>query len=51
MIGDLSVVCDFLEVFLDDIGDLPSEREVKFSIDLVHGTSPVSLVLYRMLTS
>ena len=45
----LPVVCEFLEVFPNDISDLPPEREVEFSIDLVPGTSPVSMAPYRML--
>lgn len=45
---DLLVVCKFSEVSPDDIIDLPLEREVKFSIDLVHGTRHVSMVPYRM---
>jgi len=50
-IGDLSVVQEFPEVFLDDIIDLPPEREVKFAIDLASGTSPISIVPYRMFAS
>ena len=46
MIGELPVVCDFREVFPYDISDLPLEREVEFSIDLVPGTSPMSMTLY-----
>ena len=38
-------------MFPDDINDLPPEREVEFSIDLVSGTSPVSMAPYRMSTS
>ncbi|XP_050890007.1 uncharacterized protein LOC127095346 [Lathyrus oleraceus] len=37
VIDELQVVRDFLEVFLDDISDVPPEREVEFSIDLVPG--------------
>jgi len=32
------VVCDFPEVFPDDIADLPPEKEVEFAIELVPGT-------------
>ncbi|XP_050876539.1 uncharacterized protein LOC127080254 [Lathyrus oleraceus] len=41
VIGELSVVCDFPDVFPDNINDFSQEREVEFSIDLVPGTSPV----------
>ena len=37
MIDKLQVVCDFPEVFPDEIPDVPPEREVEFSIDLVPG--------------
>ena len=51
MITNLLVVCDFPEVFPEDISDLPSECEVEFAIDLVLGTSLVSMGLYRMYAS
>lgn len=38
----------FLKVFLEDISDLPLECEMDFSIDLVLGTSPVSMTPYRV---
>jgi len=41
----------FPEVFLDDITDLLPERKVEFAIDLVPGTSPISIAPYRMSTS
>src|SRR3954464_5441441 len=50
-IEELPIVCEFVEVFPDDIIDLPPEREVEFSIDLVPGTSPVSMAPYRMSAS
>jgi hypothetical protein len=39
-IDKLQVVCEFPEVFPDEIPDVPPEREVEFSIDLVPGTKP-----------
>lgn len=51
MIGDLPVVCDFPEVFPGDISDFPPKREVEFSIDLVHSTSPVLVAPYIMYAS
>jgi len=38
-------------VFPDDITDLPPEREVEFAIDLVPGTSPISIAPYWMSAS
>ena len=46
--GELPIVRDFPEVFLEDISDLPSEREVKFTIYLIPGTSLVWMAPYRM---
>ncbi|MCI78642.1 enzymatic polyprotein, partial [Trifolium medium] len=34
-VGALPVVCEFPDVFPDDILDLPPEREVEFAIDVV----------------
>ena len=38
-------------MFPDDVSDFPPEREVEFSIDVVPGTSPVSMSPYRMFAS
>src|SRR4030067_2895271 len=46
--SELPVVNEFLDGFPDEVADLPPEREVDFSIDLVPGTSPVSMAPYRM---
>jgi hypothetical protein len=51
VIDRLQVVCDFPEVFPDEIPDVPPKREVEFSIDLVPGTKPVSMTPYRMSAS
>ena len=45
---DVPVVRDFLDVFPDDLLGLPPEREIDFPIDLVPGTTPISLPPYRM---
>src|SRR4051812_20978074 len=49
--GELPVVCEFPEVFPEDVNELPPEREVEFSIDLIPRTSPVSMAPYRMSAS
>ena len=51
VIDKLQVVCEFPEVFPDEISDVPPEGEVEFSIDLVPGTKPVSMAPYRMSAS
>ncbi|GAU44597.1 hypothetical protein TSUD_187870 [Trifolium subterraneum] len=48
---ELPVVREFSDVFLEDISDLPPEREVEFGIDLVPGTSPISMAPYHMSAS
>ncbi|GAU51584.1 hypothetical protein TSUD_414280 [Trifolium subterraneum] len=48
---EIPVVSEFSDVFSEDISDLPPEREVEFSIDLVPGPSPISMAPYRMSAS
>ncbi|MCI42563.1 RNA-directed DNA polymerase (Reverse transcriptase), partial [Trifolium medium] len=48
---ELPVVCDFPDVFSGDVSDVPPEREVEFSIDLVPGTGLISMAPYRMSVS
>ena len=45
---DVLVVREFLDVFPDDLPGLPPDRETDFPIDLVLGTTPISLPPYRM---
>ncbi|KAK7264749.1 hypothetical protein RJT34_32359 [Clitoria ternatea] len=47
-IKNLPVVCEFPDVFPEDIPGLPPERDVEFSIDLVPGVGPISIAPYRM---
>ncbi|XP_058764601.1 uncharacterized protein LOC131638055 [Vicia villosa] len=51
IIEELKVMCKFPEFFPGEIPDVPPEREVEFSIDLVHSTIPVSMAPYRMSAS
>lgn len=44
----VSIVCDFTDVFLEELLWLPSIREIDFEIEFVPGTSSVSITLYRM---
>ncbi|GAU37126.1 hypothetical protein TSUD_278780 [Trifolium subterraneum] len=48
---EIPVVGEFSDVFPEDISDLPPERKVEFSIDLVPGTSLISMAPYRMSAS
>ena len=47
-ISNIPIVCEFPDVFPEDVTSLPPEREVEFSIDLVPGTAPISVSPYRM---
>ena len=45
---DILVVCEFPDVFLDELPGLPPDRNVEFKIELVLGTAPISRKPYRM---
>jgi hypothetical protein len=47
-IQDILVVCEFLDVFPEDLPGLPPERDVEFVIELKPGTAPVFRRSYRM---
>jgi len=42
------VVCEFPNVFLEELPGLPPDREVEFAIELIPGTTPKSRRPYRM---
>ncbi|MCI85981.1 cellular nucleic acid-binding protein, partial [Trifolium medium] len=48
---ELPVVCEFPDVLPGDVSDVPPEREVEFAINLIPGTSPISMAPYRMSAS
>ena len=41
-------VCDFADLFPDELPGLPPHREMNFSIDLYPGTDPISVAPFRM---
>ena len=45
---DIPVVCEFADVFPDDLPGLPSKRDIEFVIELQPGTAPISKRPYRM---
>jgi hypothetical protein len=47
-IQDIPVVCEFSDVFPEDLPRLPPERDVEFVIELKPGTAPISRRSYRM---
>ena len=42
------VVCDYVDVFLDELPGLPPQRVVDFGIELHPGTLPISMTSHRM---
>ena len=45
---DISVVCEYADVFSDDLPGLPPDRDIEFVIELQPGTAPISKRPYRM---
>ncbi len=45
---DIPIVCDFPDVFLEELPGLPLERKMEFAIEVMSGTAPVSIALDRM---
>jgi hypothetical protein len=50
-IAEVPVVCEFPDVFPDELPGLPLDRDVEFKIDLISGTAPISKRPYRMPTN
>ncbi|GJZ80149.1 putative reverse transcriptase domain-containing protein [Tanacetum coccineum] len=48
---DMPIICDFPEVFPDDLPGLPPPRQVDFRIELVLGSAPVARAPYRLAPS
>ncbi|XP_016706988.1 uncharacterized protein [Gossypium hirsutum] len=48
MVGDISTVREFPDVFPEELPGVPPDREVEFGIDLLPGNAPVSNAPYRM---
>ena len=47
-IESVPVVCKFSNVFPDDLPSLSSNRKLKFKIELLLGSAPISIPSYRM---
>jgi hypothetical protein len=45
---DIPIVCEYPNVFLDDLPGMPPDRDIKFLIELQPGTAPISKRSYRM---
>ena len=47
-LADIPVVCEYPDVFPDDLTGMPPDRNVEFAIELQPGTAPISRRPYRM---
>jgi hypothetical protein len=47
-IHQIPVVCEFSDVFPDELPGLPLDRDVEFGIELIPGTTPILRRPYRM---
>ncbi|KAG0476522.1 hypothetical protein HPP92_013363 [Vanilla planifolia] len=45
---DVPVVCEYPEVFLEELPGLPPDRAIEFELQLMSGVEPVSKAPYRM---
>ncbi|XP_073152943.1 uncharacterized protein [Henckelia pumila] len=48
VLADIPVVCEFADIFPNEIPGLPPMREIDFSVELVPGTLPISKAPHRM---
>ena len=47
-LGLPQVVCEYEDVFPDELSGLPPQKDVDFTIELHPGTSPISMTPHRM---
>ena len=47
-LASIPVVCEFLDIFHEDLPGLPPDRDVEFTIVLEPSTAPISRCPYRM---
>ncbi|XP_057249962.1 uncharacterized protein LOC130591075 [Beta vulgaris subsp. vulgaris] len=47
-LSDIPIVCEYPDIFPEEIPGMPPEREIDFSINLVPGSAPISKAPYRM---
>jgi hypothetical protein len=44
----IPVVCEYADVFPDELPGMPQDRDIEFTIELQPGTTPISKRPYRM---
>ncbi|KAA3477252.1 Transposon Ty3-G Gag-Pol polyprotein [Gossypium australe] len=47
-VESVSIVCEYPDVFPEELPGLPTVREIEFGIELAPGTTPISFAPYRM---
>ncbi|WVZ52014.1 hypothetical protein U9M48_003109 [Paspalum notatum var. saurae] len=47
-IDDIRIVCDYLDVFPDELPGMPPDRDIEFLIEILPGTAPIAMKQYRM---
>ncbi|KAA3488010.1 Chaperone surA [Gossypium australe] len=47
-IGSVPIVCEYLDVFPEELPRLPPIREIEFGTELAPSTAPISIAPYRM---
>jgi hypothetical protein len=47
-VKDIQIVCEYPDVFPDDLPGMPPDRDIEFIIELQPGTAPISKRPYRM---
>jgi hypothetical protein len=45
---DVPIVCEYPDVFSDELLGMPLDRDIEFMIDLVPGTRPIAKCPYKM---
>jgi hypothetical protein len=45
---NIKVVCEYPDVFPEELPGMPPDRDIEFSIELLHGTAPISKIPYRI---
>ena len=48
MLEKVRIVNEYPEIFPEDLPGLPPRREIEFSINLVLGTQPISILPYKI---
>jgi hypothetical protein len=44
----IRIVCECPDIFPEELPSMPPDRDIEFSIELLHGTAPISKRPYRM---